>query len=98
MSSQHFLIKIDHQRLKFLLEQRITTTHQQKYIAKLFGYDFKISYKKGKENVVADALSRLQHSELAILTVSTATSSLLLEIEASWQSDAHLQSLINALQ
>ena len=59
LSSQHFLIKTDHQSLKFLLEQRITTAHQQKYIAKLFGYDFEITYKKGRENVATYALSRL---------------------------------------
>lgn len=32
---------------------------QQKWLAKLMGLDYEISYKKGKENVVADALSRV---------------------------------------
>ena len=47
--------------------------------------------------MAADALSRLQHFELATLTVSTINSSLLPEIEASWQADAHIQSIIDAL-
>lgn len=66
----HFSIRTDHRSLKFLLEQRITTSHQQKYIAKLFGYDFDITYKKGKGNAAANALSRLPSSELAALIVS----------------------------
>lgn len=39
-------------------EQKITTALQQKGLIKLMGLDFSIQYKKGKENLVADALSR----------------------------------------
>lgn len=34
------------------------TVVQQKWIIKLLGYDFKIPYKKEKENVVVDVLSK----------------------------------------
>ena len=97
IAHRHFLIKTDHHSLKFLLEQRITTTQQQKYIAKLFRYDFKITYKKGSDNTAADALSRLPSSELVALTLSSHTSSLLPEIEASWQNDPHIQAIIAKL-
>lgn len=50
-------MKIDHQSLKFLLEQKIGTSTQQKWITKLLGHDFTIEYKEGRDNVVADALS-----------------------------------------
>src|SRR5262249_18468492 len=40
--------------------QVIQTPEQHKYLTKLLGYDYSIEYKAGKENVVADALSR-QH-------------------------------------
>ena len=43
--------------LKFLLEQRIATPTQQKWLAKLLGYAFVVKYKKGIDNRVADALS-----------------------------------------
>jgi hypothetical protein len=54
---QRFQINTDHQSLKYFLEQRISSLQQQKWVTKLFGYDYEIIYKKGKENVVADALS-----------------------------------------
>ena len=53
-----FIIKTDQQSLKYLLHQRIGTPLQQKWLSKLMGYAFVVEYKKGSENVVADALSR----------------------------------------
>ena len=57
---RHFVIKTDHFSLKYLLDQRITTPTQMKWLPKLMGYDYEIMYKKGSENVVVDALSKLQ--------------------------------------
>jgi hypothetical protein len=54
---QQFQIKTDHQSLKYFLEQRISFTEQQKWVTKLFGYDYEIIYMKYKDNVVVDALS-----------------------------------------
>jgi hypothetical protein len=54
---QCFQIKIDHQSLKYFLEQHISSPEKQKWVTKLFGYDYEIIYKKGKDNVVADAPS-----------------------------------------
>jgi len=54
---QRFQIKTDHQSLKYFLEQCISSSEQQKWVTNLFGYDYEIIYKKGKDNVVADALS-----------------------------------------
>ncbi|KAK8931221.1 hypothetical protein KSP39_PZI016563 [Platanthera zijinensis] len=56
---RHFVIKTDHQSLKHLLEQRVSTPAQHRYLAKLMGFDYTITYKSGKENIAADALSRL---------------------------------------
>ncbi|XP_077246164.1 uncharacterized protein LOC143886068 [Tasmannia lanceolata] len=54
---RRFQICTDHLSLKFLLEQRVMTLLQQKWLAKLLGYDYEIIYWRGKENLAADALS-----------------------------------------
>lgn len=59
LQGNHLIIKTDHQSLKYLLEQRLSTLLQQKWLAKLMGLDYTIEYKKGKKNIVADALSRV---------------------------------------
>nr|GEV36650.1 hypothetical protein [Tanacetum cinerariifolium] len=57
-----FLRKTDHFSLKYLLNQKLTTPFQFKWLPKILGYDYKIVYKKGSKNVVADALSRMDTS------------------------------------
>jgi hypothetical protein len=65
-----FQIKTDHQSLKYFLEQRISSPEQQKWVTKIFGYDYEIIYKKGKDNVVADALSRKYEEEGSLFSLS----------------------------
>jgi hypothetical protein len=67
---QHFQIKNDHHSLKYFLEQRISSLEQQKWVTKLFGYDYEIIYKKDKENVVDDALSRKYEEEGSLFSLS----------------------------
>lgn len=71
LMDKHFFIKTDHWALKFLTDQKISNLLQQKWISKLLGYNYTIIYRKGTDNKVADALSRmyeeskdLQDSEL----------------------------------
>jgi hypothetical protein len=54
---KRFQIKTNDQSLKYFLEQRISSLEKQKWVTKIFGYDYGITYKKGKDNVVANALS-----------------------------------------
>ena len=53
-----FKMKMDHNSLKYFLEQKELNEHQHKWVSKVQVYDFEIEYVKGKNNVVADALSR----------------------------------------
>ncbi|RVW13399.1 Transposon Tf2-8 polyprotein [Vitis vinifera] len=59
-----FFIRTDQRSLKYFLEQRVATSEQQKWVAKLLGYDYEIIYRPGKENSVVDALSRRPNSPL----------------------------------
>lgn len=60
------IIKTDQQSLKFITDQKITEGVQHKLMMKLLEFNFKIQYKKGVQNKVADALSRLLPSCMAI--------------------------------
>ena len=40
------MVKNDQQSLKFLLEKKVGTPFQQKWITKLIGYDFTVEFKK----------------------------------------------------
>ena len=55
---RHFKVKTDHDSLKYFLEQWLSSEEKQKWVRKMLGYDFEIIYKKGKHNVVEDALFR----------------------------------------
>ncbi|XP_042032481.1 uncharacterized protein LOC121779227 [Salvia splendens] len=55
---REFVIRSDQKSLKELLQQIIQTPDQQFYVRKLMGYKFRIEYKTGVSNRVADALSR----------------------------------------
>lgn len=53
-----FKVCTDHYALKFLLDQRLSTIPQHQWVSKLFGFDFAVEFKPGRQNIVADALSR----------------------------------------
>lgn len=92
-----FIIKTDHHSLKYLLEQRITTPSQKILLVKLMGYDYSISYKKGKENTVVDALSR-RDEPAHLHSISGVVSELFKEVQHTWTTDSNLQKLISTLQ
>lgn len=64
-----FVIKTDHKSLTFLGEQQLQSELQRKAMSRLMGLQFQIVYKKGTENLVADALSRVgSMMELAVIS------------------------------
>jgi hypothetical protein len=95
---QRFQIKTDHQSLKYFLEQRISSQEQQKWVTKLFGYDYEIIYKKGKDNVVADALSWKYEDEGSFFSLSFIVPDWLQAVHQEWLQDPKSSHLIQQLQ
>lgn len=91
---RQFIIKTDHHSLKYLVEQRMVTPIQQKWLSKLLGFDYEIQYKKGVDNVAADSLSRIHSSAISLYAYSTVAPDLFNEIQESWVYDSDLQELI----
>lgn len=92
----HFIIKTDHQSLKFFMEQRLSTFLQQKWLSKMLGYDYEITYKKGTENTVVDALSRREdyQEDIQVMAISATVPIWLQEILDSYDQDVAVQSII----
>jgi transposase InsO family protein len=96
---RHFKVKTDHDSLKYFLEQRLSSEEQQKWVTKILGYDFEIVYKKGKQNVVADALSRKDEDVEAFLcAISIIQPDWIIEARDEWKNDEKVWTLIERLQ
>jgi hypothetical protein len=101
------IIKTDQQALKYVGQQRLVDGIQHKLLLKLLEFDYKIEYKKGKENTVADALSRQfqddemeqQHSNptSACLQTSLIIPKWLTEVQDSYVNDTHCTKLLQEL-
>jgi len=93
---QSFVVRTDHQSLKFLLEQKVGTPFQQRCLTKLLGYDFVVEYKKGVENRVADDLSRRDSTaeELSFSLLSMPSLSWVEDLKAEYSGDPTLQLLM----
>ena len=98
LMGRQFKVKTDHDSLKHFLEQRLSSEEQQKWVTKMLGYDFEIIYKKGKLNVVADALSRKNEEVEALLcAISIIQPDWITEARDEWKKDKDVWTLIQNL-
>ena len=61
LMGKKFLLKIDHASLKYLWEQPNLNVRKARWLALISEYDFDLIHLKGRENKVADTLSRRDH-------------------------------------
>lgn len=59
LQRQEFIIRTDHRSLAYLNDQNLHSDMQRKAMARLMGLQFRVVYRKGKDNEAADALSRV---------------------------------------
>lgn len=85
------IIKTDHQSLKYITDQRVAEGLQHKLLIKLLELDYVVEYKRGKENTVADALSR---KFLSLMSMSTITPKWMSEVQKSYITDPLTKDLL----
>ncbi|CAO2146507.1 unnamed protein product [Urochloa humidicola] len=90
-----FIVRTDHYSLKFLLDQRMSIIPQHTWVSKLFGYDFSVEYNPGKNNTVADALSRRDEGALSAHALSSPAFQLFDEFRREAE---HLPEILTAKQ
>jgi hypothetical protein len=65
-----FVVKNDHNSLKYFLDQKDLSERQHKWVLKVQSFDFNIEYVKGKRNIVAETLSKKPMS-CSLMDIST---------------------------
>jgi hypothetical protein len=96
LERQEFVILTDHRSLSYLNEQNLHSNMQRKAMTRLMGLQFKISYKQGKDNIAADALSRVAHL-MSLQAVSQVQPQWIQEVLNSYATDSQAQELLAQL-
>lgn len=98
LQTSEFIIKTDHRSLTHLDDQRLHTPWQQKAFTKLLGLNYRICYRKGQDNRVADALSRCRYpAQPTLATISSSQPAWLDEVIKSYATDAQAVKLLQEL-
>jgi transposase InsO family protein len=90
-----FHIITDQKSLSQLSEQRLHTPWQQKVFSKLLGLSYRVIYRKGADNRVADALSRYPAG--TCVAISSVQPQWLDAVVSSYAGDPHSESIISKL-
>jgi hypothetical protein len=99
-----FIVRTDHQALKFLLEQQVGTVAQQRWLSKLLGYNFVKEFKSGRDNKVGDALSRQgddggsAQEEFSVSLISFPTPDWIGDLKSSYTGDEKAQAVLEDLR
>ncbi|KAL5723866.1 hypothetical protein ACHQM5_007208 [Ranunculus cassubicifolius] len=92
-----FIIFTDQQSIKYFMEQRLTTLLQQRWLSKLLGFNYEIRYKKGSDNRVADALSRMEDEHSTCCAITSLQPQWHSEVTNSYTQDSVVTSLISQI-
>lgn len=93
LAHSEFIIFTDQKSLMQLTEQWLHTHWQQKVFTELLGLQYKVVYKKGPENRVADALSRKSAHSAQCAAISSCVPKWIHDVIEGYQQDPNAQSL-----
>jgi hypothetical protein len=79
-----------------LEDQTLHSEWQKKAMAKLMGLQFRVVYRKGKENIAADALSRVGHA-MVMQTIVQVQPLWIQDVLNSYVTDVQAQELLGQL-
>lgn len=90
------MVRRDQFILKFIFEQREIGAEYYKWVMKLMGFDFTITYNPGRTNIVADTLSRREGDLTATLELCTALSSMSIDWDI-WMREVKMDSTLSKI-
>jgi hypothetical protein len=79
-----FLVKMDHNSLKYFLTQKHISSEKQKWESKIQVFNFNILYKKGKENLDVNGLSRKIDNDATLCAMSIIIPKWILEVQTEY--------------
>ena len=96
---RHFQVFTDHHSLTYLQTQPSLSKRQARWVEFLQEFDFEIIYKPGKNNQVADALSRVSEvtQEIGNIEIVQLDSKIKEQLIAGYQEDQLFKEIYNAL-
>ena len=101
LGSKPFVVYTDHASLRTATQSPHLSQRMARWLSFFAEYNFSVAYKPGRENVIADALSRrpdFDPKELdEIMGISVVSSSLHDEIRTAYADDSQCQALIDHL-
>lgn len=95
LTGQEFDIFTDHSPLRYLQTQKTLSPRQTRWMMDLSDFDFTIHYKPGKQNIVADSLSRINIGTISTISGCAAFSD---RIKQAYITDPNISSIIRALE
>ncbi|KAL0294188.1 UNVERIFIED_CONTAM: hypothetical protein Sangu_2521100 [Sesamum angustifolium] len=100
LQGSHFIIGIDQKSLKHILDQRVDSMLQQKWVTKLLGLNYEVQYKKGHDNRATDAFSRLEHGETGpqAYAITTQVPLCMQEVQNSYEDNTYFRLLYKQKQ
>ncbi|KAG2773637.1 hypothetical protein PC113_g25170 [Phytophthora cactorum] len=103
LGSGPFVVYTDHASLRTAVKSPHISQRMERWLSFFAEYDFRVEYKPGRLNVVADALSRrpdyavknADANRIGVGSVSAPSSSLIDDVKAAYASDADAKQLLS---